>query len=147
LSHSWEPRKKVLANNEKLDYEDLEKNGFLTIVEGDYVKLELVYEWFVKQSQQYTNEKIMYDPAKAFRLVKDLESYGFILEVVRQGPLTLTPALRDLEMLFIDGNVIFNKNPLLGWYINNVKLKNMKMVVGYLKNRTVIGKLMVLLLY
>jgi phage terminase large subunit-like protein len=52
-------------------------------VEVDYVKLELVYEWSVKQSQVYTFKKIMYVPAKAFRLVKDLESYGFILEVVR----------------------------------------------------------------
>lgn len=92
-------------------------------MEGDYVKLELVFDWFVKQSQKYTIEKIMYDPAKAFRLVKDLESYGFITEVVRQGPLTLTPVLRELEMLFIDGNVIFNKNPLFRWYINNVKLR------------------------
>lgn len=123
LSHSWVPKKKVIANNEKIEYENLEDKGFLTIVEGDYVKLELVFDWFVKLSKKYRIEKIMYDPAKAFRLVKDLESYGFKTEIVRQGPLTLTPALRDLEMLFIDGNVILNENPLLRWYINNVKLK------------------------
>ena len=32
LSHSWVPRKKVLAKNEKLEYEDLEEKGLLTIV-------------------------------------------------------------------------------------------------------------------
>ena len=65
----------------------------------------------------------MYDPAKAFRLVQDLQSYGFKTELVRQGPLSLTPALRDLETMFIQSNVIFNQNTLLRWYINNVKLK------------------------
>ncbi|RVT67665.1 terminase large subunit [Niallia taxi] len=123
LSHSWLPRKKVIANNEKIDYEDLKDKGLLTIVENDYVNLELVYEWFVKQSEKYMIEKIMYDPAKAFRLVKDLEAYGFQAEIVRQGPLTLTPALRDLETMFIESKVIFNGDKLLRWYINNVKLK------------------------
>ncbi|WP_028392731.1 terminase large subunit [Bacillus cihuensis] len=123
LSHSWVPMKKVIAANEKIDYADLAEKGLLTIVNEEYIRLELVYEWFVEQSKLYTIEKIMYDPAKAFRLVKSLESYGFLTEVVRQGPLTLTPALRDVETLFIDGKVIFNENKLLRWYINNVKLK------------------------
>ncbi|MGH0939918.1 terminase large subunit [Bacillus mycoides] len=123
LSHSWVPRKKVLADNEKIDYIDLENQGLLTIVDEDYIRLELVFEWFVEQSKVYMIEKIMYDPAKAFRLIKDLESYGLQTEVVRQGALTLTPALRDLETLFLDGKVIFNRNKLLRWYINNVKLK------------------------
>lgn len=123
LSHSWIPRKKVLADNEKIPYLDFADKGLLTIVDEDYIKLEQVYDWFVAKSQIYTIGKIAYDPAKAYRLVKDLESYGFITEVVRQGPLTLTPGLRDLETMFMDGKVIFNKNRLLRWYINNVKLK------------------------
>ncbi|WP_260320202.1 terminase large subunit [Peribacillus simplex] len=123
LSHSWIPRKKVLADNEKIPYLEFAKDGLLTIVDEDYIKLEQVYDWFVAKSKIYTIEKIAYDPAKAYRLVKDLESYGFVTEIVRQGPLTLTPGLRDLETMFMDGKVIFNKNRLLRWYINNVKLK------------------------
>lgn len=64
----------------------------------------------------------MYDPAKAFGLVEALKAYGFECEVVRQGHLTLGPAMDDLKELFIDGKVIYNNNRLFRWYINNVKL-------------------------
>ncbi|WP_416729207.1 terminase large subunit [Fictibacillus sp. JL2B1089] len=123
LSHSWIPKAKVAAGNEKIDYHDLEAKGLLTIVDEEYIPLELVFEWFVEKSGLYKIEKIMYDRAKAFRVVKDLENYGFVCEKVIQGPVTLTPPLRDIETLFREAKVIFNGNPLLKWYINNVKLK------------------------
>ncbi|MEG0473809.1 MAG: terminase TerL endonuclease subunit, partial [Solibacillus sp.] len=67
-------------------------------------------------------EKIMYDPAKAFGLVEMLQGYGFKTEVVRQGFITLGPALEDAKERFIDGNVIFNNIRLFRWYTNNVVL-------------------------
>ena len=65
---------------------------------------------------------ITYDPAKAFGLVESLNNYGFKTEVVRQGHLTLGPAVDDVKERFIDGKVIFNNNRLFRWYINNVKM-------------------------
>ncbi|MED3783042.1 terminase large subunit [Geobacillus stearothermophilus] len=122
LSHSWIPRKKVIADNEKIPYHEWEKEGLLTICEGDYVEYEKVLNWFIEQSKRFCIELITYDPANAFRLVKDLENYGFKTEVVRQGAVTLSPALKDVKELFLDGKVIFNNNRLFRWYINNVKL-------------------------
>lgn len=122
LSHSWIPKKKAMIDNEKIPYREWEKDGILTICHGDYVDYVDVYNWFVEQSKKYQIEKITYDPANAFRLVKDLESVGFITEVVRQGYITLSPALKDVKELFLDGKVIFNQNKLFRWYINNVKL-------------------------
>jgi phage terminase large subunit-like protein len=123
LSHSWIPRKKVIVNNEKIPYYyEWEKEGLLTICESDYVEYEKVLEWFIEQSKRFRIELITYDPANAYRLVKDLEHHGFKTEVVRQGAITLSPALKDVKELFLDGKVIFNNNRLFRWYINNVKL-------------------------
>ncbi|QBP06935.1 terminase large subunit [Virgibacillus phage Mimir87] len=122
LSHSWIPEKKVEADNENIPYREFERLGLLTIIPGEYVKKEYIYDWFVEQSKLYAIQKITYDPAKAFGLVKSLEAYGFETEVVRQGALTLGPAVDDLKELFIDGKVIFNNNRLFRWYVNNVKL-------------------------
>ncbi|MCR6111763.1 terminase large subunit [Bacillus sp. A301a_S52] len=123
LSHSWVPKLKILDNHEKLPYEELKRAGHLTIVDDSYINLELVYDWFVKQSKKYQIEKIAYDKAKAFRLVKELNAAGFDTEIVRQGAFTLTPTMRDLKDMFRDRKVIFNEDRLLRWYINNVKLK------------------------
>jgi phage terminase large subunit-like protein len=122
LSHSWIPRKKVISDNEKIPYHEWEKEGLLTICEGEYVEYEKVLNWFIDQSKRFRIELITFDPANAFRLVKDLENYGFKTEVVRQGATTLSPALKDVKELFLDGKVIFNNNRLFRWYINNVKL-------------------------
>lgn len=122
LSHSWIPEKKVLENNEKIPYREYEEQGILTIIPGEYVKKEYVYDWFVEHSKLFSIDLITYDPAKAFGLVESLNSYGFKTELVRQGHMTLGPAVDDLKERFIDGNVIFNNNRLFRWYINNVKM-------------------------
>lgn len=122
LSHSWVPMKKVLEGNEKIPYREYEELGLLTIIPGDYVKKEYVYDWFVEQSKRFIIEKITYDPAKAFGLVEALNNYGFTTEVVRQGFLTLGNAVDDIKERFLDGNVIFNNNRLFRWYVNNVKM-------------------------
>src|SRR5690606_11002438 len=74
------------------------------------------------QAEKYNMDVIMYDPTKAFRLNKSLQEKGYNTEVVRQGFKTLGPALDDLKEMFLDGTVIYNNNPLLRWYINNVEL-------------------------
>ncbi|MEK5173225.1 terminase large subunit [Heyndrickxia sp. FSL W8-0496] len=133
LSHSWIPEKKVKENNEKIPYREYEQQGLLTIIPGDYVKKEYIYDWFVGKAKIYSLQKIMYDPAKAYGLVESLNSYGFATEIVRQGFLTLGPAVDDAKERFLDGNVIFSyinsemEKPLVDrlfrWYVNNVKMR------------------------
>ncbi|QGG51601.1 terminase large subunit [Lysinibacillus pakistanensis] len=123
LSHSWIPEHKVNEDNEKIPYREYEKMGLLTICETDYIDYQLVFDWFVEQRKLYNISMITYDRANAFKLVKALENEGFNMQVVIQGPLTLSPALKDLKEIFLDGNVIYNNNRLLRWYINNVKIK------------------------
>lgn len=122
LSHTWVPYKKVLLENEKIPYREYEEMELLTIIPGEYVKKEYVYDWFVEQSKIFNIEMITYDYAKAFGLVEKLEAYGFSTQVVRQGHTTLGPAVDDVKERFLDGNVIFNNNRLFLWYINNVKM-------------------------
>lgn len=121
-SHSWIPEAKVEASNENIPYREYEKMGLLTIIPGEYVKKEYVFKWFVEHSKKFNIKTIAYDPAKAYGLVKSLESHGFETKVVRQGALTLGPAVDDAKELFIDGKVVFNNNRLFRWYVNNVKI-------------------------
>src|SRR5690606_4253688 len=122
LSHSFVPRRKVELDNEKLPFREWQEEELLTICPGDYVDYKLVFDWFVKQSEQFTIDLITYDPANAYRLVADLQTHGFQTQVVRQGAITLSPALKDIKELLLDGKVVFNRNKLLRWYLNNVKL-------------------------
>lgn len=124
LSHSFIPQRKVELNNEKIYDQifDWKNKGLLTICPGDYVDYRLVLDWFVEQSKRFKIDLITYDPANAYRLVEDMKAKGFETQLVRQGALTLSPALKDIKELLLDGKVVHNRNELFEWYLNNIRL-------------------------
>lgn len=122
LEHSWTTDKKRKADHEKLDWQGLVDNGWLTICNGDYVDYNLVVAWFLEQRSKYRIETIGYDPAKAFMMIQTMQEKGFILNEVRQGEITLTGPLDDLKERFLDGNIVHNNNSMFNWYLGNVKL-------------------------
>ena len=122
LEHSWTTEKKRKVDHEKLDWQGLVDNGWLTICNGDYVDYNLVVAWFLEQRSKYRIETIGYDPAKAFMMIQTMQDKGFILNEVRQGEITLTGPLDDLKERFLDGNVVHNNNSMFNWYLGNVKL-------------------------
>lgn len=122
LHHSWVPKRKVLLDQEKIDYWGLAMQGYLTIVDGEYIEQKDVFDWFVAQSQKYEIVAIGYDPANALKLRQMLEARGFDCEIVRQGPITLNDPMKDIKELLLSGQVVSNNDPLLNWYTDNVRI-------------------------
>ena len=127
--HSWVPQRKVDLDQEKIDYYGLAMKGYLTIVPGEYVRQEDVWQWFVDQRKALECEVVCigYDPANATRLVQMLENGtadepGFQVQVVRQGPITLNDPMKDIKELLLDGRVVSNRDPMLTWYTDNVRI-------------------------
>lgn len=135
LEHSWAPEKKVQLDHEKLDWQTLVDSGWLTIVPGEYVDYNLVYQWFCDMRKLYRIDSIGYDPAKAFMLVQKMKETGFIMNDVRQGELTLTAPMDNLKERFLDGNIIHNNNRMFNWYLGNVKLTKRSANATYLPTR------------
>lgn len=135
LEHSWVPEKKVQLDHEKLDWQTLVDSGWLTIVPGEYVDYNLVYQWFCDMRKLYRIDSIGYDPAKAFMLVQKMKETGFIMNDVRQGELTLTAPMDNLKERFLDGNIIHNNNRMFNWYLGNVKLTKRSANATYLPTR------------
>lgn len=135
LEHSWVPEKKSKEDHEKLDWQHLVQQGWLTIVPGEYVDYNLVFQWFMKQREIYRIDSIGFDPAKAFLLVQLMRENGFILNEVRQGELTLTAPLDNLKERFLDGNIIHNNSRMFNWYLGNVKLTKRSANATYLPTK------------
>lgn len=124
MHHSWVPRAKVEKDNEKIDYYGWAMQGYLTIVDGEYVQQEMVYDWFCDKVKDYAIQGIGYDPANAVTLTRMLKERGFECEIIRQGPLTLNDPMKDLREQLLAGKIITNNDPMLRWYLNNVRLRN-----------------------
>ena len=135
LEHSWVPEKKVKEDHEKLDWQNLVKQGWLTIVPGEYVDYNLVFQWFMAQRELYRIDSVGFDPAKAFLLVQLMRENGFVLNEVRQGELTLTAPLDNLKERFLDGNIIHNNSKMFSWYLGNVKLTKRSANATYLPTK------------
>ena len=135
LEHSWVPAKKVENDNEKLDWKHLVDSGWLTVVDGDYVDYNLVFDWFFEQRKLYRIDSIGFDPAKAFMMVQKMRENGFVLNEVRQGEITLTAPLDNLKERFLDGNIIHNNSDMFNWYLGNVKLTKRSANATYLPTK------------
>lgn len=123
LHHSWTTRRKVDLNNEKIDYYNFAMLGLLTICDGEYVPQDEVFKWFKQMAEIYEIQSIGYDPANAIWLTRALEAEGFACQIVRQGPLTLNDPMKDFRENMLDGRVVTNNDPMLRWYMHNVRLR------------------------
>ena len=94
----------------------------MTIVEGEYIQQEDIFDWFVKRGEEYEIMTIGYDPANATRLRQMLENRGFDCQAVRQGPITLNDPMKDIKELLLAGKVVANGDPMLAWYTDNVRI-------------------------
>ena len=119
--HSWVPQRKAELDQEKIDYYGLAMRGLLTIVPGEYVQQEDIYEWFREQGEKYEIVCIGYDPANATRLRQMLEQ-RFECKVIRQGPITLNNPMKDIKEQLLAGHVVSNQDPMLVWYTDNVRI-------------------------
>ncbi|GGP17229.1 terminase large subunit [Oceanobacillus neutriphilus] len=122
LSHSWIPQARYDKDGNQRRLDEWKEAGDLTVIPGDYVKYEYVYDWFVEQSNKYHIKLITYDRAKALYLNKSLENYGFQTEMVIQGFLTLGGSMQNFKEMMLDRKVIFNNSKIFRWYLSNVKL-------------------------
>lgn len=127
LHHSWTTRRKMELDNEKIDYNHFAMLGLLTICDGDYVPQDEVFKWFKAMAGAngiYEVLAIGYDPANAVWCNRALEAEGFATEVVRQGPLTLNDPMKSFREAMMDGRIVTNNDPMLRWYMHNVRLRN-----------------------
>lgn len=132
LEHTWVPETKMKADHEKIDWKMLQDGGWMTVVPGEYVRFEHVFDWFVKMRGLYNIQSVGYDPAKAFELVQKMTGSGFAMNVVRQGELTLTAPQDNLKERFLDGKVVHNNDPMFNWYLGNAKMTKRSVNETYL---------------
>jgi phage terminase large subunit-like protein len=123
LQHSWIPQRKVELDNEKIPYHELAEQGFLTIVPGEIIEQETIFEWFRQMRKLYKIQSIGCDMNNATWLIQFLKNDGFDCQEVRQGWKTLNDPMKDIKELLIKGKIVSNNNRIFRWYLSNVKLR------------------------
>lgn len=121
-SHSF-VRKGFLDNVKlKAPIREWQDKGLLTVVDEPVIGIHHIVNWFVEMRELYGVDTIVADTFRLDLVKRALEEEGFKLLYIR------TKAIHSLlapkvETMFANREIIFDDNPLMRWYTNNVYVK------------------------
>lgn len=101
------------------------EQGWIHINEGAAVDYSKVTEWFVEMVDKYDIRPlwVCYDRALSGYWVPEMESYGFDMEKIAQGPFTWSQPMKEMGAAFHDHLMVYNNNPILRWCLANTGAK------------------------
>jgi phage terminase large subunit-like protein len=127
ISHSFIPESMFheKIKIDKVPYDLWEKQGYLTVTQGDVVDYRAVKKWildFVEANEWKINE-VCIDPHGAVQLSGDFIDDGVEVVEIRQGALTLSEPTKDVRYMTYSGRVVHGNDPVLTWAVGNAVTK------------------------
>ncbi|MCQ4117081.1 terminase large subunit [Ligilactobacillus sp. MP3] len=102
---------------------DWEKRGLVDVINTNTIEPSTVVMWFIQQRQKYNIKKVIMDNFRAELLRKYFEDAGFEVEVIK-NPRAISALLAPrIEDGFANNRFIWEDDPMMRWYTNNVEVK------------------------
>ncbi|MGL4008878.1 terminase TerL endonuclease subunit [Staphylococcus nepalensis] len=100
-----------------------EEKGLLTIIDEPSISEYYIAQWFDDMRQIYGLEKVIVDNYRIDLIRRAFEEYGIEYEVIR-SPRSIHGLLAPrIETMFANKTLVYDDNPLMRWYTNNVAVK------------------------
>ena len=124
LQHYFIPESKVEIGTaeDKKDYLEWARQGFITICNGNEVDYSDVVAWFVMLYKKYNIRvfKCGYDRWNAKSFVKEMEDYGFEMEKIGQDYNNMSNPMKMVEADLKSSSIVnYNQNPVDIWCLKN----------------------------
>lgn len=112
-----------LGGSKKAPIKTWEKQGLMSVIDEPSLDPMHIVEWFVNAREKYGVERIVADNFKLDILRPLLEKEGFEVDLIKR-PQSIHPLVAPrIEDGFANNKIIFEDNPLMRWYTNNVYVK------------------------
>lgn len=122
----WIPEDNMTARErrDRVPFSSWVRRGYVEATPGNVVDYDYIKERLRKIAKEFRGLKeIGYDPYMATQIAIQLEEEGFKVVPVRQGWVTLSPALKELEREYLSGELKHGDNPVLRWMASNLVVK------------------------
>jgi len=93
---------------------------YITITEGDVVDQRAIKKFIDDLSRRVTVREVATDRWNAVALSNSLATEGHKMVAFSQGYSSLSPAVKDFELLVLSGKVRIRRNPMFLWSFSNV---------------------------
>lgn len=157
MSMYFIPESKVESGTveDKKNYLEWAREGYLRITPGNDVDYSEVTNWFVELHEQYDIKAVKggYDKWNAKYWIKEMEEYGFEFEKVAMDARVLSNPMKRIEADLNSKQVVYNNNPIDKWCLENTAIKMdargdiMPVKVNDQRNRRIDGALALIIAY
>ena len=122
LPHFWLPREtlQLRVRRDHVPYDVWEKQGLFHITEGNVVDYNFVRKTIGELAEQYHICEIGVDRWNATQLITDLDGDGFTMVPIGMGFKDMSPGMKELYKLLLEGKITHGGNPILRWMAGNV---------------------------
>ncbi|QWG59920.1 terminase TerL endonuclease subunit [Bacillus mycoides] len=96
------------------------EQSLLTVVDEPTINPQHIVNWFVEMRESYGLKKIIADNFRMEAIRPLLEAEGFEIEVIRNPRAIHSLLAPRIEMAFANKQIIFDDNPMMRWYTQNV---------------------------
>lgn len=122
VPHFWLPKDTLdlRVRRDHVPYDVWERQGLFHVTEGNVVDYNFVRKKINELGEQFHMMEIGVDRWNATQLITDLEGDGFTMVPIGMGFKDMSPGMKELYKLFLEGKVIHGGNPVLRWMAGNV---------------------------
>lgn len=98
------------------------EDGFITATPGNVVDFRAVEDRVRELCARFNVAEIAFDPHLARNMLNDLVEDGFPAVEMRQGWVTMAPAVKELERAIVGRRFRHGGHPVLRWNVENVQV-------------------------
>ena len=122
VPHFWLPRETLdlRVRRDHVPYDVWEKQGLFHVTEGNVVDYNFVRKTINELNTLFHIKEIGVDRWNATQLITDLEGDGFTMVPIGMGFKDMSPGMKELYKLLLEGKIIHGGNPVLRWMAGNV---------------------------
>ena len=122
VPHFWLPKDTLdqRVRRDHVPYDIWEKQGLFHVTEGNVVDYNFVRKTINELNELYNIREIGVDRWNATQLITDLEGDGFTMVPIGMGFKDMSPGMKELYKLFLEGRIVHGGNPVLRWMAGNV---------------------------
>jgi phage terminase large subunit-like protein len=130
IVHPWffcpKDRLRERADRDGVPYPQWADDGFIEPTPGNVVDFDAVEDCIRDLCRRFDVREIAFDPYLARNTMNSLLREGFPAVEMRQGWITMAPAIKELERAIIGGKFQHGGHPVLRWNFENVAIETDK---------------------
>ncbi|MGB4107757.1 MAG: terminase TerL endonuclease subunit [Alphaproteobacteria bacterium] len=121
----WLPRDTLQerVRKDRVPYDVWAREGYIDVTDGNVIDHNFIQARIEEDWENFNVQDIGFDPWNSTMLTTRLMNSGVNMVAFRQGFISMSPAVKQLEKIILSGELAHGGNPVLRWMMSNVVMR------------------------